>query len=93
MIPVDEKKAHFFQHSACEYFPCHKTRDVKNFNCLFCYCPLYMLGDRCGGHFTYTEKGVKNCTGCLLPHGRESWRLIASRFPEISEMAKRHEKK
>ena len=36
----------FFQHKECEYFPCHKTSNKENFNCLFCYCPLYALGDK-----------------------------------------------
>ena len=32
----------FFSHKQCEYFPCHKTDDPDNFNCLFCFCPLYL---------------------------------------------------
>ena len=35
----------FFQNRACEYFPCHKGVADEDFNCLFCYCPLYLLGD------------------------------------------------
>lgn len=38
----------FFQNRACEYFPCHKGVADEDFNCLFCYCPLYLLGDECG---------------------------------------------
>lgn len=45
----------FFNHKDCEYFPCHKTNDPDNFNCLFCYCPLYALKDKCGGNFRYTD--------------------------------------
>ena len=30
----------FFQHKACEYFPCHQGADPETFSCLFCYCPL-----------------------------------------------------
>ena len=37
-----------FGHKKCEYFPCHKGADPEDFNCLFCYCPLYALGDKCG---------------------------------------------
>ena len=48
----------YFKNTSCEYFPCHKT-DGENFNCLFCYCPLYAFGDKCGGNFTYTENGIK----------------------------------
>ena len=50
----------FFQHRECEFFPCHKTEDEENFNCLFCYCPLYALGENCGGNFKYTEDGIKD---------------------------------
>ena len=42
------KNYSYFSHKECEYFPCHKGADVNNFNCLFCYCPLYALGDKCG---------------------------------------------
>ena len=53
----------FFQHKSCEYFPCHKGADPETFSCLFCYCPLYPLGDACGGNFTYTADGLKDCSG------------------------------
>ena len=62
-----EKKYSFFSHKECEYFPCHKTEDPENFNCLFCYCPLYALGRALRGNFRYTENGIKDCTGCMLP--------------------------
>nr|WP_320047584.1 cysteine-rich small domain-containing protein [uncultured Ilyobacter sp.] len=58
----------FVQNSKCEYFPCHKMDDKEKFNCLFCYCPLYMLGEECGGNFKYTEHGIKDCSQCTLPH-------------------------
>ena len=37
----------FFQHKDCEFFPCHRGLDPEEFNCLFCYCPLYCLGETC----------------------------------------------
>ena len=87
------KKYQYFSHRKCEYFPCHKTNDPENFNCLFCYCPLYALGDKCGGNFKYTEKGVKDCTDCLLPHKRKNFGYIMSKYNEIMELAKaNHEK-
>ena len=49
----------YFAHKECEYFPCHKGADPENFNCLFCYCPLYALGRNCGGAFQYKENGIK----------------------------------
>lgn len=66
----------YFSNTACEYFPCHKTEDKSNFNCLFCYCPLYHLGDKCGGNFTLLADGRKDCSSCLLPHRRENYELI-----------------
>ena len=83
----------FFQNQDCRYFPCHDVKDQEEFNCLFCYCPLYTLGDRCGGAFTYTERGVKNCTGCTLPHSAGGYEYVLSKFPQLSELAKRKEPK
>ena len=53
----------FFQNKDCEYFPCHKCADAENFNCLFCYCPLYALGDECGGNSSiFISTGNENAT-------------------------------
>ncbi len=79
----------FNSHKACEYFPCHETKDPDNFNCLFCYCPLYALGDNCGGRFSYTEKGYKDCSLCLLPHSRESYGYIIKKYKDIAELVRK----
>lgn len=80
----------FFAHKECEYYPCHPVPEGMEFNCLFCYCPLYMLGRKCGGNFTYLENGIKDCSRCLVPHRRDSYGYIAGRFQEIAgEMARR----
>ena len=79
----------FFQNRECEYFPCHPGADRENFNCLFCYCPLYALGDRCGGSFHYTKDGTKDCSGCLRPHIRINYEKILEKLPEIMELAKK----
>lgn len=57
----------FFQHKACEYFPCHRCSNVEQFNCMFCYCPLYSRDD-CGGLYTMLDNGWKDCSACLIPH-------------------------
>lgn len=81
-------KSTFFSNRECEYFPCHVGIETDRFNCLFCYCPLYALGPRCGGRFTYTEKGVKNCKGCNIPHdGDAGAELVKNRFPELVVLA------
>ena len=69
----------FYTNKECEYYPCHPVPEGTEFNCLFCYCPLYMLGRKCGGNFTYLESGVKDCSKCLVPHRRENY---CRQFPE-----------
>ncbi len=84
-----DKHYAYYQNTACEYFPCHAGADGKNFNCLFCYCPLYALGDRCGGAFRYLENGFKDCSGCLIPHKKENYGKILSHYQDICELARK----
>ena len=79
----------FFQHKQCEYFPCHEKADPESFSCLFCYCPLYALGENCGGNFTYTEGGIKDCSACLRPHKRENYNSMMMDLMKVMEMAKK----
>lgn len=82
----------YFKNIECEYFPCHKI-DKESFNCLFCYCPLYALGDKCGGNFIYNEDGIKDCSNCLIPHSENGYPYIISKFSEISEIVKKNKTK
>ena len=79
-IDWEGKGFSFFSNRNCEYYPCHEEADPENFNCLFCYCPLYFLGNRCGGNFRFTEKGVKDCSNCQIPHKRENYGHIVETF-------------
>ena len=79
----------YFQNRECEYFPCHAGANPENFSCLFCYCPLYALGEKCGGNFTYTSSGVKDCSGCLIPHRPEGYEYVQSQFDQIVELARK----
>jgi len=88
---VETEKFKFFQHKECEYFPCHKVESTEDFNCLFCYCPLYSLGEKCGGDFVYTKKGIKNCAGCRIPHRKENYDLIMEKMDKIMDLAKKKE--
>ena len=85
------KHYQFFQNRECEYFPCHAGVAEADFNCLFCYCPLYALGEGCGGDYSYTDKGVKSCVGCAFPHRRENYAALLRRFPELCALAARRE--
>ncbi len=81
------KNYKFVQNKKCEFFPCHKISDPTKFNCLFCFCPLYMLGDKCGGDFGYTDKGVKDCSKCTIPHDEGGYEYIMSKMDEIIRIA------
>lgn len=79
----------FFQNDKCEYFPCHKTNKPEDFNCLFCYCPLYALGPDCGGNYKYLENGIKSCEDCMFPHVKENYGKVNARFKDIVEVMKK----
>ena len=78
------KTSHFkgFTNHQCEFFPCHTgvENQEKEFNCLFCYCPLAFL--QCPGPYeVFTDKhGMKrkDCSACKLNHDglERSWKFI-----------------
>ena len=86
---MEKNNCKYFQNRECEYFPCHKGANEEFFNCLFCYCPLYALGENCGGNFRYTETGIKDCSACLVPHGPGGYPYIIKKFPEVSKLAEK----
>jgi Zn-finger protein len=87
-----ENSYRFFNNQSCKYFPCHKMPGKEDFNCLFCYCPLYSLGDGCGGDFTYNKtKTVKICMDCHLPHLPEFYDVIVERLSEKKVLPFNHE--
>ena len=66
----------YFENKECEYFPCH--RKDGDFNCLFCYCPLYWK-ENCPGNPKYLEKDggrLKVCTDCTFPHQPQNYDTI-----------------
>lgn len=75
---VDTENFKFFQHTGCEFFPCHDNIPVEDFNCMFCYCPLSFL--QCHGDYNIIEspKGVfrKDCEPCTLTHERQGWEVV-----------------
>ena len=91
MNTVETNFYSFVQNRKCEYFPCHKGVKEEDFNCLFCFCPLYALGKACGGGCTYTENGYKDCSRCVFPHRRENYAAVLERFREIMELVRMHD--
>lgn len=68
-----ENSHRFFENRQCRYFPCHSG--LTDFNCLFCYCPMYHL-EKCPGNPRYLEKNgrtIKVCTQCTFPHRPENY--------------------
>ena len=79
----------FFNNRDCKYFPCHKDENNPHdsqqgnhwyMNCLFCYCPLYSIGEECGGKFAFNDEGVKCCKNCYFPHKPESYDVIVEKL-------------
>ena len=69
-----DNSSRFFENRACEYFPCHEG--LENFNCLFCYCPMYWFDDCLGSpEFIKSKSGkiIKACTNCNFPHHPEHY--------------------
>ena len=85
----EPKEFKFFSHKKCEFFPCHQVKDPENFNCLFCYCPLYALGDDCGGKYKYNEKGIKDCSDCMIPHSPGGYQYVVDKFSKIVDLIKK----
>jgi Zn-finger protein len=80
----------FFANHQCRYYPCHEMTDNNEMagnnelNCLFCFCPLYFMGDKCGGRFKYNDNGVKDCHSCDLPHTLEGYDIVILKLKEWS---------
>ena len=78
-----ENTNRFFSNKECKYFPCQTMPDNSEFNCLFCFCPLYTLYDKCGGNFKFGgEKNFKTCIDCHLPHTPEYYDIIMNILKE-----------
>lgn len=78
----------FFQNDGCKYFPCHKGVKEEAFNCLFCFCPLYLLKEDCGGNMSYAS-GIKDCTGCTKVHDDTAYEHVMSKMSLVMEGAKK----
>lgn len=85
---MKENSAKYFNNRWCQYYPCHKVEEEAEFNCLFCYCPLYALGERCGGSFRYTEEGIKDCSTCNIPHSEGGYEHVMAHIGDVIKMGK-----
>lgn len=73
-----KNNSRYFNNTECEYYPCHRIESENtDFNCLFCFCPLYFI--ECPGNFKIIEnngKSIKDCMDCKFPHIPENYDKI-----------------
>lgn len=77
-----ENSYRFYRNLDCNYFPCHKVENEEEFNCMFCYCPLYLMED-CGGNYE-NKYGIKDCSNCLVPHRPKGYDHINKKIEEYN---------
>lgn len=72
---------HFMSNTTCPWFPCHDGVAAEDFNCLFCYCPLYPYM-HCGGKYVMLSNGWKDCSDCVFPHKKDNAGELIERLVE-----------
>ncbi len=77
-----ENSFRYYKNTACQYYPCHNT-DVDEFNCMFCYCPLYLIKE-CGGRYSVIS-GIKDCSRCFIPHSFKGYDYINERLIQYTK--------
>ena len=73
----------YFSNQACEFYPCHHVDDPEFFNCMMCYCPLYFLPEDCGGNYTLSSRGIRDCSKCTIPHDPGGYEYIINKLKQI----------
>jgi|WetSurSiteA1Bulk_404760.scaffolds.fasta_scaffold106620_1 Zn-finger protein len=86
----DEYSHRFYQNKNCEFYPCHKGVDDKEFSCLHCYCPLMCQDDCIGIQSGYGKliegtngKLIKDCSGCTIPHEKKNYDLMMNEITKF----------
>ncbi len=75
------KNYNFYQNEDCPYFPCHDVDDIENFNCKWCFCPLY-FSDNCPGIYEINDSGIKDCSECTIPHYADMTEIVGKYVDE-----------
>lgn len=79
---MQENSHRYFRNDKCCYFPCHEGISSEDFNCLFCYCPLNSIVN-CGGNYSITHNGKKDCSKCCYPHYSENYDHIIEKVSRL----------
>lgn len=38
------------------------------------------MGKECGGNFSYTESGIKDCSDCMLVHSKDGYEHVINKL-------------
>lgn len=57
----------FFENLGCKYYPCHSGIKKGEFNCLYCFCPIFVVCKR------HSKSG---CEFCKVPHDKGSYKFM-----------------
>jgi hypothetical protein len=82
---MPENSYRFFQNKGCVYFPCHKGIATEKFNCMYCFCPQYLIRDCVGNPIWLESNGLKDCSKCLVNHGPNSYEAIVDRCDWLNQ--------
>ena len=53
-----------------------------------------MLGEDCGGNFTYLSNGMKDCSACVLPHIKgKGYEHVQKKMQEVMEKVRKKDEK
>ena len=83
-----ENSYKYFKNTDCKYFPCHKGLS-DDFNCLFCYCPMYSMPN-CPGSKTYIEKNGKKIKVCGVVKDETGEPVIGATVMEKGKIGRAH---
>jgi hypothetical protein len=75
MCGLESLSYQIYTNKECEFFPCHKGIKDEEFNCMFCYCPLYFI--ECPVNVPLLSNGLKDCMECTATHrGKKAWVIV-----------------
>jgi hypothetical protein len=83
-MPKTKYSHKYFKNIDCKYFPCHKIKNDGFFNCLFCFCPLF-LDKNCGGKYLLINE-IKDCSDCTIVHNKAGYKFICSKLKKSTKV-------
>jgi Zn-finger protein len=63
----------------CNYYPCHDGIIEEEYQCEFCFCPIYPCNiEKTGGKIISGRDGsqIWDCSDCIIVHEKENFNKI-----------------